>query len=249
MDNKTFFERTGGILIVICIIALLGAFFFSCMLFVKNDIQEVNVRIIMPVDSTGIITTEALQQAEDLKAELVRHEQLLEDRYKHVLEQKENMNDMLTIGGMFLTIVLALFGFFGYKSMSSIEEKVKLDAKKAAEDTAREETKTQFTAYATQTTESLSTEMGQKLKETVDKEMAEARKVSKGQMEAFVKEQVSDVTNKVKDAEDRWNGVSSSVGNLDEKLSLMDDRLKRLESVNRHPSTERRTLVKGGKKS
>lgn len=248
MDNKTFFERTGGILIVICIIALLGAFFFSCMLFVKNDIQDVNVRIIMPVDSTGIITTEALQQAEDLKAELVRHEQLLEDRYKHVLEQKENMNDMLTIGGMFLTIVLASFGFFGYKSMSSIEEKVKLDAKKAAEDTAKEETEAQFTSYATKTTESLTTSMGQKVKETVDKEMAEARKVSKGQMEAFVKEQVSDVTNKVKDAEDRWNGVSSSVGNLDEKLSLMDDRLKRLESVNRHPSAERRTLVKGGKK-
>ena len=249
MDNKTFFERIGGILIVICIVALLGAFFFSCVLFVKSNVQDVNVQIVMPVDSTGVILSEALQQAEDLKAELVRHEQLLEDRYKHVLEQKENMNDMLTIGGMFLTIVLALFGFFGYKSMSSIEEKVKLDAKKAAEDTAREETKTQFTAYATQTTESLSTEMGQKLKETVDKEMAEARKVSKGQMEAFVKEQVSDVTNKVKDAEDRWNGVSSSVGNLDEKLSLMDDRLKRLESVNSHPSTVRRTLVKGGKKS
>ncbi len=248
MDNKTFFERTSGILIVICIIALLGAFFFSCVLFVKSNVQDVNVQIVMPVDATGVITTEALQQAEDLKAELVRHEQLLEDRYKHVLEQKETMNDMLTIGGMFLTIVLALFGFFGYKSMSSIEEKVKLDAKKAAEDTAREETKTQFTAYATKTTESLSTEMGQKLKETVDKEMAEARKVSKGQMEAFVKEQVSDVTNKVKDAEDRWNGVSSSVGNLDEKLSLMDDRLKRLESVNSHPLTERRTLVKGGKK-
>lgn len=248
MDNKTFFERTGGILIVICIIALLGAFFFSCMLFVKNDIQDVNVRIIMPVDSTGIITTEALQQAEDLKAELVRHEQLLEDRYKHVLEQKENMNDMLTIGGMFLTIVLALFGFFGYKSMSSIEEKVKQDVKKAAEDTAKEETEAQFTSYATKTTESLTTSMGQKVKESVDKEMAEARKVSKGQMEAFVKEQISDVTNKVKDAEDRWNGVFSSVGNLDEKLSLMDDRLKRLESMNSHPSTERRTLVKGGKK-
>ena len=231
MDNKTFFERTGGILIVICIIALLGAFFFSCVLFVKSNVQDVNVQIVMPVDSTGAISSEALQQAEDLKTELVRHEQLLEDRYKHVLEQKENMNEMLTIGGMFLTIVLALFGFFGYKSMSSIEEKV-----------------AQFTSYATKTTESLTTSMGQKVKETVDKEMAEARKVSKGQMEAFVKEQVSDVTNKVKDAEDRWNGVSSSVGNLDEKLSLMDDRLKRLESVNRHPSAERRTLVKGGKK-
>lgn len=248
MDNKTFYERTGGILIVMCIIALLGAFFLSCILVVKNDIQDVNVQIIMPVDSTGVVTIEALQQAEDLKAELLRHEQLLEDRYKHVLEQKENLNDMLTIGGMFLTIVLALFGFFGYKSMITLEEKVKEDAKNAAEETAKEETKTQFTSYAIKTTESLTTVMWQKLKETVDKEMAEARKVSKGQMEALLKEQVSDVTNKVKDAEDRWNGIYVSVGNLDEKLSSMDDRLKRLESVSSRSSTERRTLTKGGKK-
>ena len=229
--------------------ALLGAFFFSCVMFVKSNVQDVNVQIIMPVDSTGIITPEAMQQAEDLKTELVRHEQFLEDRYKHVLEQKENMNDMLTIGGMFLTIVLALFGFFGYKSMSSIEEKVKQAAKEAAEEMAKEETKTQFASYAVKTTESLTTAMGQKVKECIDKEMADAKKTSKAQMEAFVKEQVNDVTNKVIDAEARWDGISASVGNLDGKMSSIDDRLKRLERESAQATTGRRTLAKGGKKS
>ena len=249
MDNKTFFERTGGILIVICVIALLGAFFFSCMLFVKSNVQDVNVQIAMPVDSTGVISAEALQQAEELKAELVRHEQLLEDRYKHVLEQKENMNDMLTIGGMFLTIVLALFGFFGYKSISSIEEKVKKVAKEAAEETAKEETKTKFESFASKTTESITADLGQKMKESVDKEIAEAKKVSKEQLEAYVREQVGDVNNKVKDAEDRWNGIAASVGNLDEKYAALDDKVKRIESGSVLFAAEgRRTLAKGGKK-
>lgn len=113
---------------MLCIVALLGAFLFSCILAAKKDVQDVNVQIVMQVDSTGMLLAESLQQAEELKAEMARHEQLLEDRYKHVLEQKENFNDMLTIGGMFLTIVLALFGFFGYKSMNSIEEKVEQEA-------------------------------------------------------------------------------------------------------------------------
>lgn len=249
MDNKTFFERTGGILIVICVVALLGAFFFSCMLFVKSGVQDVNVQLTMPVDSTGNITAEALQQAEALKVELVRHEQLLEDRYKHVLEQKENMNDMLTIGGMFLTIALALFGFFGYKSISSIEEKVKKVAKAAAEETAKEETKTKFESFASRTTESITADLGQKMKESVDKEIAESKKISKEQLEAYVREQVSDVNNKVKDAEDRWNGIAVSVGNLDEKYASLDDKVKRLESGSvLFTEAGRRTLAKGGKK-
>ena len=249
MDNKTFFERTGCILIVLCIIALLGAFFFSCLLYVKRDVQDVNVRIVMPVDSTGVITVEAMQQAEDLKTELQRHEQLLEDRYKHVLEQKENMNDLLTIGGMFLTVVLALFGFFGYKSMSSIEEKVKKEAKIAAKETSKEETKKQFDSYATNTTLSLTAEMKQKVKENVDKEMAESRKTARAQMEAFVKEQVGDVNKKVEDAEDLWNGIATSVGNLDGKLSALDDKVKRIDKGSGLAAiTSRRTLVKGGKK-
>ena len=234
---------------MICIIALLGAFFFSCVLLVKSNVQDLKVQIVMPVDSTDVITTEAMQQVEDLKTELLKHEQLLEDRYKHVLEQKENMNDLFTIGGMFLTVVLALFGFFGYKSMSSIEEKVKKEAISSAEKTSKEEMKTQFDSYATKTTLSLTTEMGQKVKETVDKEMAESRKVAKAQMEAFVKEQVGDVNKKVEDAEDRWNGIATSVGNLDGKLSALDDKVRRIEKGSSNDAiTSRRTLAKVGKK-
>lgn len=249
METKTFLERTGGLLIVLCIIALLGAFFFSCMLFVKNDVQDINVQIVMPVDSTGVISAEALQQAEDLKAELLRHEQLLEDRYKHVLEQKENLNDLLTIGGMFLTIVLALFGFFGYKSMNSIEEKVKQEAESTAKKTAEEASKSRFESFEQATKENLKTDMEKKVKVTVDKEMAESKKATKEQLEASLKEQIKDVSEKVKDTEDQINGLSASLGNLDQKLASLSDKVGRLEKNSGQQSTCRRTLANGGKKS
>lgn len=163
MDKRSFLDCMGGVLIALCVICLLGAFGFACYLFSNNTVQDVNVQIVMQVDSTGVLSEESLQQAENLKAELVRHEQLLEDRYKHVLEQKENLNDMLTIGGMFLTIILALFGFFGYKSMVSLEDKVKLDAKSTAEKTAKETSKTRFKSFEQDTKSSLE----KQVKETV----------------------------------------------------------------------------------
>ena len=249
MDNKTFFERTGGVLIAVCVVALLAAFFFSCVLFVKNDVQEIKVQIVMPVDSTGVISTEALQQAEDLKSELIRHEQLLEDRYKHVLEQKENLNDLLTIGGMFLTIVLALFGFFGYKSIHSIEEKVRQEAEATANKTAEEASKSRFESFENNTKESLKTDMEKKVKETVDKEMAESKKATKEQLEASLKEQVKSVTQKVNDVEEHFNELSTSMGNLDQKISSLNDKVERLEKNSGQQSTGRRTLANGGKKS
>lgn len=249
MDNKTFFERTGGVLIAICVVALVAAFFFSCVLFVKNDVQDINVQIVMPVDSTGVISSDALQQAEDLKAELLRHEQLLEDRYKHVLEQKENLNDLLTIGGMFLTIVLALFGFFGYKSMSSIEDKVKKEAETTANKTAEEASKTRFESFEQKTIGSLTTNMEKKVKETVDKEMAESKKATKEQLEASLKEQIKEVSEKVKDVEEHINGLNSSMGNLDQKYAILSEKVGRLEKNGGQQTTGRRTLANGGKRS
>ena len=249
MDNKTFFERTGGVLIVLCIIALLGAFFYSCILFVKTDVQDVKVQIVLQVDSTGVITPEALQQAEELQSELLRHEQLLEDRYNHVLEQKENLNDLLTIGGMFLTIILALFGFFGYKSINSIEEKVKKEAETTADRTAQETSRTRFESFEQSTKESLKTEIDKRVKASVDREMAESKKVTKDYLESYVKEQVKDVAKKVEDADDIINGLTTSMGNLDQKLSNLSDRVRRLEKNDGNSMLGRRTLANGGKKS
>ena len=220
-----------------CIAALLGAFAFSCYLFSQRNVQDVNVQIIVQVDSTGVVLPESIDQMKDLKAELDRHEQLIEDRYKHVLEQKENMNDMLTIGGMFLTIVLALFGFFGYKSINTLEDKVKADAKGSFEK--------KFEIYAQATTESLKSQMGKDVKETVGKGMAEYQKTTNKWLEAKI---TKDFNDKYDDIRAEVDAVSTSLGNLDEKLAVLTSDVDKLAANEKLQERKRRTLAAGGKK-
>lgn len=245
MDKRTFLDCTGGVLIGICILGLVGAFAYSCFLFSKKNVQDVNVQIVMKVDSTGVLTEDSKQQVDKMKEEIIRHEQLLEDRYKNVLEQKENMNDMLTIGGMFLTIVLALFGFFGYKSMNTLEDKVKADAKSAAEDAAKESFEKKFESYAQTATESLKIQMGSDVKETVGKEMAEYKKTTKKQLETKIGKDIND---KYDDIRSEVDAVSTSLGNLDEKIAVLNSRVDKLSANETQQERKRRTLASGGKK-
>ncbi len=248
MDKRSFLDCTGGILIVLCVVGLIGAFVFAGYLYSTNKVQDVNVQIVMNVDSTGVLSDESKQQVIEMKEEIIRHEHLLEDRYKHVVEQKENLNDMLTIGGMFITIVLALFGFFGYKSMTTLEDKVKENAKATAEETATKASKNKFEDFEKQTKENLTQSMGQKVKETVDKEMAEFKTTAKKQISDNINEQVREVKQKARDYEELISGLTKSLENLDNKHSKLDNRVVVLEKGNRQPSRDRRTLANGGKR-
>jgi heme/copper-type cytochrome/quinol oxidase subunit 1 len=249
MDKRVFLDCTGGILIVLCVVGLIGAFVFAGYLYSTSKVQDVNVQIVMNVDSTGVLSEESKQQVIEMKEEIIRHEHLLEDRYKHVLEQKENLNDMLTIGGMFMTIVLALFGFFGYKSMTTLEDKVKENAKTTAEETATKASKEKFENFEKQTKENLTLSMGQRVKETVDKEMAEFKMTAKKQISDNINEQVQEVKQKAKDYEELISGLTTSLENLDNKLSKFDERVVELEKGGIQPRTGRRTLANGGKKA
>ena len=166
---------------MMCVVALLGAFFYSFYLAKTKGVQTVSVNITVKTDSLGVVTTETAQNIETLKAELLRHEQLLEDRYKHVLEQKEDMNDLLSIGGMFLAVVLALFGFFGYKSMNGIEEKVQKETERIADSKVDESVKNKLETYSKQTVETLTAQMDSQVNTAVGKSMAEYKVTAKRQ--------------------------------------------------------------------
>ena len=239
MDLKAFIDKTGIVIIAICIVALLGAFAYSCFLFSKKGVQQVTVEFVMPVDSTGVIAAESIQTAESLKSEMIRHEQLLEDRYKHILEQKENMNDLLSVGGMFLAVVLALFGFFGYRSISSIEERVKLYAESKALETTRDKLKT----LQEDAVESVTVAV----KESFKKDFANYKESTKKQLESRVKEDVKDITSHLGDISSAIEGQSASLNNLSQKHSELNDRVLMLESKFGEQERKRRTFKEGGK--
>jgi len=69
MDKKSFLDCTGGILIVLCVIGLIGAFVFAGYLYSTSKVQDVNVQIVMNMDSTGVLSEESKQQVVEMKEE------------------------------------------------------------------------------------------------------------------------------------------------------------------------------------
>ena len=233
--GKAYLDHYGAFLLLVCTIALLCSFGMACFLFMHNNVQDVNIQFVMPVDSTGVLKEESLQKVAELKEEIIRHEQLLDDRYKHVLEQKENMNDLLTIGGMFLTIVLSLFGFFGYKSMATIEDKVKQEAKLTSEQTADNATKSKFA--------NLETLMMETIKETVNKEKAESWKDLRLLMEDKLKESMKGINQKItEDIHYGLNEQKPDIEKITQDLSNLNDKVNKLQKGNNNSSRGRRTL-------
>lgn len=243
MDNKSFYERTGAILIVICAVALIGALAYSFYLAKTNSVQDVTVKVVVAVDSTGVITQETAQAVADLKEELTRHEQLLEDRYQHLLAQKEDMNDLLSIGGMFLAAILGIFGFFGYKSINNIEEKAEKEARLTAEKTSRDELDVMRKGIESRMTDKMQTQV----QNAVSKKVAEQTKASKQQIDASINEKVKDSIQDVSDMKETVAGFRQSLENLDQKIADARGRLDALEAQKPASPRGRRTLANGGK--
>ena len=219
--------------------ALLGVVGFAFFQSKTKPVQPIEVKVIVPVDRTGAISAETILKIEELKAELTRHEQLLEDRYKYVLEQKEDMNDLWSVGSMFLAVVLGLFGFFGYKSMSSIEEKVQKEAERVAKD--------RLQATAEQVKTGVVDGIKEQVDTVVDKSMAEYKTAAKKQIEATIQEKVKDSIQKVNDMMGTVSDLSESIGNLDGKVVKLKERLDAIDANDTKPKRGRRTLANGGK--
>lgn len=239
-----FLEYMGGVMIGLCIIGILissGITYYRYSS--NNNLQDVNIRIMLRMDTTGVLAKESAQQVDSLKEELVRHEQLLENRYKHVLEQKENLNDLLTIGGMFLTTILALFGFFGYKSITTLEEKVKEDALSAAEKTAVDTLKTKFETFEQSTRDELGKQLRIDLEETTRKDLAVFKTLSRKSLEDKLEEMIKEVNQSLmEETSSRNYELKSDLEDLTQKLSDLKEMVIKLQKGNNDSLRGRRTL-------
>lgn len=81
------------------------------------------------------------EQADSLITIVKRHERELAERYQYALEQKMDQDQYFSFGTFLVGVILSIFGFFGYKSIKSIEEKANKDAERAAKQTSEDVTK------------------------------------------------------------------------------------------------------------
>lgn len=163
---KTFNEIVATLILLLCVVGAITAFLIFGNTKNRKTVQHEYVYTIR-IDSTGVVTKESQAQIDSVIATIKEHEQALNDRYGYILEQRENSESYLTIGGIFVTIVLSVFGFFGYKSFKSIEENAKAQAKKIAEDTTEKIAEEKATTVATKLNNKLNNELKKEQKETL----------------------------------------------------------------------------------
>lgn len=139
IDNSNI--KTADIIMVSCIVAILiVSSFWCCRTCIKPEIQPIRIEITAS-DSLKRANYLSKEQADSLITIIKRHERELAERYQYALEQKMDQDQYLSFGTFLVGVVLSIFGFFGYKSIKSIEEKANKDAERAAKQTSEDVTK------------------------------------------------------------------------------------------------------------
>lgn len=143
-DNKSpkdwleyFNNGAATVVLSLCVIAIIIiAVLFGFSRCSQHGYITTECRVNLIVDSLGTLSKESRAAADSIVNAIQAQQHIIDDKYKYILEQKETAQDFITFGGLFVTIALSLFGFFGYRSIESIKD----NSKRIAETASRETT-------------------------------------------------------------------------------------------------------------
>lgn len=138
-DSSTI--KTADMILASCVVAIIiVSAVWCCRTCFKPEVQPIRIEITAS-DSLKMANYLSKEQADSLITIVRRHERELAERYQYALEQKMNQDQYFSFGTFLVGVVLSIFGFFGYKSIKSIEEKANNDAERAAKQTSEDVTK------------------------------------------------------------------------------------------------------------
>lgn len=134
-DKKiSLLDSLGGLLLFACSITLVSVAVIFSVRSCSQEKEHVDIVFSVKVDSTGVISAIDKNVIDSLTQEIQNANYNLYERYNHTLRAEEDEKSYFTIGGIFLTIVLSVFGFFGYRSFKSIEERADILAQDKAQE-------------------------------------------------------------------------------------------------------------------
>lgn len=135
-------STTAEFILISCILAIL--FCICCWVygaFVKvPSFQPIRIEV---VESDKMLGSNYIskEEADSLISVMKRQERMLEDKYQYALDQKMNEDRYFSIGTFVVGVVISVFGFFGFKSLKSIEEKAKENSQRLATKISEDVTK------------------------------------------------------------------------------------------------------------
>ena len=249
MGNKSVLIILGGVVIACCIVMLCASFIIGACAYKQNrQVSHLEpTTFVIKVDSIGTQSEEVALMTKNLIDRMDKQEHLLVDKYEHILEQKEVFNDVVTFGSMLLAIVLSLLGFFGYKSLNSLEEKVLNQSKTEAKDMAKTFFETEFNTFKTLSIQSIKDELTAKVNNTMEQKNASLEKSMKQSVNDRAKQAAIQYNQRLEVVEGKADNLITSVKSLDEKITSLE---ARVDGMSASPGTSfvgRRTLSATGK--
>lgn len=258
-------KMAAWILFLCIVVAAVTVAFFSLDRAILDEEKEVKISYVFQTDTLGTVTPQSRALADSVLYEMSKHEQRIADKYEYIIEQRSNIEDYLTWGGILLTIVISIFGFFGYKSLHDIQERilkhVEPSAQKAAEDKAEKicrskhdayvtrtkakieawKTKTETTIYSYQSDKFSSLEKD--LTENIGRNIARQKQILEEQIRTRVKEEYdqnfADKAQEIKNNSDIIDSLQADITTLKSRIDEVEEKI---ETTSRERQNTKQTM-------
>ena len=234
------YESLASWLLFICAVSLI----VGAILGIRN-IKHVDntyeLKLTVVVDSTGTISNSNKEFADSISAMIEVHNRMLADKYQYILNQESNTKDMLTMGSLILGVIVSVVGFFGYKSMKSIEEKVESQARQIAEDASQDVIKKKLNIYK----EELQDEIKNKIieeKASLEKDIAEKHQKINNVIDKKTADAIIEIKKDSETLEERVSAIEKSDEDDDERISKLSKRINMLELNSKRVTNGRKSL-------
>ena len=225
MDDelKKFLNRLAAIILLICVIGMVvGA--FCCLRYSEPQTH----RIVLTTSPDSVYNDKYFSYYTDSLINVInKHEHVLTDKYEAILEDKADIQKYWSIGGILLSVIFGVAGFFGFKTIKDIEHDCQETAKKIATEIA--------TSVSASTSKTRTEEY---LQQHVRGEVRNASDVYLGNQENHISEMVQDAVAR------ELNDVSDKIDELNERVDDISERLDAIENTN---TVETRTQGSGNR--
>lgn len=257
-------KMAAWILFLFIVVAAVSVAFFSYGRAILDEEKEVKISYVFQTDTLGFVTPQSRALADSVLYEMSKHEQRIADKYEYIIEQRLNIEDYLTWGGILLTVVISIFGFFGYKSLHDIQERilkhVEPSAQKAAEDKAEAICGSKHDAYVTRTEAKIEawrttteakidsyqsskyTSLEKDLTENIGKNIARHKQILEEQIRTRVKEEYNqNFADKAKEIKNNSDIIDTLQVDITTLMSRIDEVEEKIDTTTRERQKTKQT--------
>lgn len=135
---KNLLNILAGVLLFLCSITAIAVVVIVAKKYPAEK-QTYNIELTVTADSIGHLTKESRVMIDSVMHVVANQGNTLQGKYEALAERETDNQNLMTIGGIIVTIIASILGFFGFRSFQSIEEKAIDKAEGAAKKKLDEE--------------------------------------------------------------------------------------------------------------